>query len=183
MKVFDLNGKIVSEQVWNTPKLGPDSYGIELATATPDFSKSTTELIFIRLTVKDYSGNILGDTLYWHNWKDYMNYESLNSLPEVSISTTVSQKSTISEKIGKGNDQYTITLSNNSSVPAVQTRIRTISSITNEDILPAFYSDNYFSLMPGESKTITVEFNPKYLKGGMPVFELSGWNTRVEKIN
>ena len=36
--------------------------------------------------------------------------------------------------------------------------------------------------MPGESKTITVEFNPKYLKGGHPVFELSGWNTKAETI-
>jgi hypothetical protein len=65
----------------------------------------------------------------------------------------------------------------------VQTRIRTISSATNEDILPAFYSDNYFSLMPGESKTITVDFHPKYLESGQPVFELSGWNTKAEIIN
>ena len=45
-----------------------------------------------------------------------------------------------------------------------------------------FYSDNYFSLMPGESKTVTVEFNPKYLRGGQPVFRLSGWNTKLDII-
>lgn len=175
MKVFNLRGKVVSEQTWSTPTLDPDTYGLRLATATGDFVKSPTDLIFIRLTVKEGSNNVLGDTLYWHNWKDYMNYESLNSLTEVSISATVSTKSTVTGEIGKGNNLYTITLSNNSSAPAVQTRIRTISSTTNEDILPVFYSDNYFSLMPGENKTITVEFNPKYLKGGLPVFELSGW--------
>ena len=38
-------------------------------------------------------------------------------------------------------------------------------------------------LQCGESKTVTVEFNPKYLKGGQPVFELSGWNTKVETID
>lgn len=27
-----------------------------------------------------------------------------------------------------------------------------------------------------------MEFNPKYLKGGRAVFELSGWNTQVETI-
>jgi hypothetical protein len=36
--------------------------------------------------------------------------------------------------------------------------------------------------MPGESNTVTVEFNPKYLKSGRPVFELSGWNTKAEII-
>ncbi len=182
MKVFDLDGKVVSEQTWNTPTLGPDAYGIKLATATADFAKSPTDLVFIRLTVKDSSGNVLGDTLYWHNWKDYMHYESLNRLPEVRLRASLSPKSTVAGEIGEGNDLYAITLSNNSSAPAVQTRIRTISSATDEDILPAFYSDNYFSLMPGESKTVTVEFNPKYLKGGRPVFELSGWNTKAEII-
>jgi hypothetical protein len=183
MKVFDLDGRVVSERTWNTPTLGPDTYGLRLATATADFAQSPTDLVFIRLTVKDGSGNALGDTLYWHNRKDYMRYESLNDVPEVRIRAAVSPKSTVAGEIGKGNDLYTITLSNTSSAPAVQTRIRTIASATGEDILPAFYSDNYFSLMPGESKTVTVEFNHKYLKGGRPVFELSGWNTRVETID
>jgi hypothetical protein len=183
MKVFDLSGKIVSEQKWETPTLGPDSYGIVLATAAADFAKSSTDVVFIRLTVKDSSSNVLGDTLYWHNWKNYMRYESLNSLPEVTLRASVSPKPPIAGEIGNGNHLYIITLSNNGSAPAVQTRIRTISSATGEDLLPAFYSDNYFSLMPGESKTVTVEFKPKYLKGGEPIFKLSGWNTKAEKIN
>ena len=179
MKIFDLDGRVVSEKTWDTALLRPDSYGVKLAAATSDFAKSTTDLVFIRLTVKDNSGNVLGDTLYWHNWKDYMQYESLNRLPDVNISASVSSKSVVTGETGKGNDLYKITLSNNSSTPAVQTRIRTVSSITGEDILPAFYSDNYLSLMPGESRTITVEFDPKYLKGGRPVFQLSGWNTKT----
>jgi hypothetical protein len=36
--------------------------------------------------------------------------------------------------------------------------------------------------MPGESKTVIVEFNPKRLEGGRAFFELSGWNTKVETI-
>jgi hypothetical protein len=98
------------------------------------------------------------------------------------LTASVSPKSTVTGIIGKGNDLYAVTLSNNNSAPAVQTRIRTISSATGEDVLPAFYSDNYFSLMPGESRTVAVEYDPKYLKGGRPVFELSGWNTRAETI-
>jgi hypothetical protein len=183
MKLFDRDGAVISEQKWETPTLGPDAYGIRLATATADFAKSPTDLIFIRLTVRGDSGRILGDTLYWHNWKDYMRYESLNALPEVPVRAAVSPQSTVAEEIGKGNNLYTVTLSNNSSAPAVQTRIRTLSSATNEDILPAFYSDNYFALMPGESRTVTVEFHPKYLKGGQPVFKLSGWNTKAETIH
>ena len=182
MKIFDLHGKSVTERKWKTATLGPDTYGLTLATATEDFAKSPTDLSFIRLTVNDGFGNTLGETLYWHNWKDYMHYESLSLLPAVHLDTAVSPKSVVSGKIGYGNDQYTITLSNSSLVPAVQTRIRTLRKTTDEDVLPAFYSDNYFSLMPGESKTIKIDFDPKYLQGGQPVFELSGWNTKMETI-
>jgi hypothetical protein len=111
-----------------------------------------------------------------------MRYEALNSLPEAELQAAVSRESTVSWKTGKGNDLYTITLTNDSFTPAVQTRIRTVSSVTGADILPTFYRDNYFALMPGESKTVTVEFDPKYLESGRPVFRLSGWNTRMETI-
>jgi hypothetical protein len=184
LKVFDLNGNVVSEQTYATELLGPDTYGLVLATATDEFAKSPTELVFIRLTVAlDASGEVLGDTLYWHNYKDYMHYETLNDLAVIAIDAKVSEKSTVAGAIGDGNDLYTITLTNNSGVPAVQTRIRTISEVTGEDVLPTFYSDNYFSLMPGESKTVTVEFNPKYLEGGAVSFELSGWNTQTAALD
>lgn len=178
MKVFDLHGRMVAQQTWTTAILGPDAYGIRLATATADFAKAPTDLVFIRLTVQDRSGKVLGDTLYWHNWKHYMRYESLNLLPEVEVRVAVAPKSTVAGAIGDGNDLYTLTLSNHDAAPAVQTRIRTLSSATGEDILPAFYSDNYFALMPGESRTVTVEFHPRHLKGGRPVFKLGGWNTK-----
>ncbi|MBN1276920.1 MAG: hypothetical protein JXA35_05455, partial [Deltaproteobacteria bacterium] len=70
IKVFSLNGIAVFEQTWITHTLGPDSYGIRLGVATPYFAKSPSDLVFIRLTVRDSKGNVLGDTLYWHNQKD-----------------------------------------------------------------------------------------------------------------
>ena len=47
--------------------------------------------------------------------------------------------------------------------------------MTVERVLPAFYSDNYISVVPGESKTVTVEFTPQ--QGVTPKIEVSGWNT------
>ncbi|MGC8538989.1 MAG: glycoside hydrolase family 2 protein [Phycisphaerae bacterium] len=43
-------------------------------------------------------------------------------------------------------------------------------------ILPAFIDDNYFSLMPGESKTVTIEFHHEDTGGRNPIIEISGWN-------
>jgi hypothetical protein len=41
-------------------------------------------------------------------------------------------------------------------------------------ILPAFYSDNYFPLMPGEHRTVTVEVFLRDSGGETPVLEAEG---------
>lgn len=173
-KLYDFNGKKVSTVPYTTDLLRPDAYGLVLGKA--DFSVSPTDVVFMQLTVQDASGTILGENFYWHNWKDYGNYRTLDSLASVDLTASVSAK----ETLAGGNDQYQITITNHASAPALHTRLRTVSSATGEDVLPTFYGDNYISLMPGDTKMLTVEFNPKYLQGGAPVFHLSGWNI-VEK--
>jgi hypothetical protein len=189
-KLYDLNGQLLKDESYSKT-LGPDAYGIGLGnddTAIPvtaDFAASATPLVFIELTVYDAAtGEELGRNVYWHNKDEYQNYKSLESLQKVSLTASVSARSTVAENVvrGGGNELYTITLTNNTNTPVVQTRIRTISSATGEDVLPVFYSDNYFALMPGESRTITVDFAGKYLEGGSPSFELSGWNTATATI-
>ena len=42
-------------------------------------------------------------------------------------------------------------------------------------ILPAFYDDNYVSLLPGESRTIAIRYAAETPTDG-PQVELRGWN-------
>jgi hypothetical protein len=41
-------------------------------------------------------------------------------------------------------------------------------------ILPAIYSDNYFPLLPGEHRTVTVEVSQRDTEGENPVLEAEG---------
>jgi exo-1,4-beta-D-glucosaminidase len=45
-----------------------------------------------------------------------------------------------------------------------------------EDITPIFWEDNYFSLLPGEKRTVTAKFDPAALDGKEAVVVLDGWN-------
>ncbi|MDR1640714.1 MAG: S-layer homology domain-containing protein [Clostridiales bacterium] len=179
-KVYDLNGNFVYAKSYLTPSLGPDTYGLVIDDLTSAFEGSLTPIVFIKLTVKDSAGAVLGDNFYWHNKDVYMQYESLNTMPYVTIQASSPSRSTAPKT---GNELYTITLTNSSSTPALLTRVKTISSATGEQVLPAFYSDNYFALVPGESKTITIEFAEKYLEGGSPEFSIEGWNTNPRDLN
>jgi hypothetical protein len=42
-------------------------------------------------------------------------------------------------------------------------------------ILPAYYSDNYVSLLPGESREVEIEY-PASAASGQPHVNLRGWN-------
>jgi len=44
-----------------------------------------------------------------------------------------------------------------------------------------FYSDNYVSVLPGESKTITVDFS-KAKASGEPLIAVEGWNVGEQFI-
>lgn len=50
-------------------------------------------------------------------------------------------------------------------------------------VLPVFYSDNYVSLAPGESATITVEAATKDLQGDLPLIEVDGYNVDVKPVD
>jgi exo-1,4-beta-D-glucosaminidase len=45
-----------------------------------------------------------------------------------------------------------------------------------DEVLPTFWSDNYFSLLPGESKEVNATFTAADLHGATPVLEVGGWN-------
>ena len=47
-------------------------------------------------------------------------------------------------------------------------------------IRPSFYSDNFFSLVPGEKKTVTIETAEEKLIEGA-VLVLKGWNVTTQK--
>jgi mannosylglycoprotein endo-beta-mannosidase len=60
-------------------------------------------------------------------------------------------------------------------------RISLVDPESKNRILPVFYSDNYVSVLPGEQKIITIDYNPADGKKNM-VVDLYGWNVQQKQI-
>ena len=71
-----------------------------------------------------------------------------------------------------------VQLKNNTDVPALMIRLKVYGKKTGERILPAYYSDNYISLLPGEEKEITITFKEEDTRGEVPAVEISGFNLK-----
>lgn len=72
-------------------------------------------------------------------------------------------------------ESISLTLRNISDVPAMLLRIN-LKGADDEQILPVDYSDNYFHLMPGESKTVSIRWDAADARHQSPEIEISGYN-------
>ena len=92
-------------------------------------------------------------------------------MPKVTLQSNVTTN--------KGNDgtwTATATLENTSSTPALMIRVNVIGEKDGQQFLPMFYSDNYFSLLPGEKKEINIHWKDVDTRGEAPKVVISGYN-------
>jgi len=77
----------------------------------------------------------------------------------------------------------TVTLHNNSQHVALLSHLQLHQKKSGRRVLPVFYSDNYISLVPGESSTVTIEAATKDLRGDEPLIEVDGYNIDVKPVD
>ena len=70
---------------------------------------------------------------------------------------------------------FDITLCNTSSKIAFFNRLQ-LTDAEGHPVRPSFYSDNYFTLLPGESTSLTVETAAAEAPENLDM-KISGWNT------
>jgi Exo-beta-D-glucosaminidase Ig-fold domain/Glycosyl hydrolases family 2/Concanavalin A-like lectin/glucanases superfamily/Glycosyl hydrolases family 2, sugar binding domain/Glycosyl hydrolases family 2, TIM barrel domain len=129
--------------------------------------------VFVVLDVADASGAPVSHNFYWWAAKD-ATLRELDTLPPAAVKASEMFR----EENGEG--KATVILTNSSTVPAVLVKLTLENAATGQRILPAYYSDNYVSLLPGEQRTITVKFSAD---AGAPAFGLRGWNLAAQTVH
>ena len=166
--LVNYDGKTVSEQ--HAELDSPEDSTIPVfPLAFDDPALSDVYYIKLRLTKED--GTVLADNFYWEGKEDGC-YSRLLELPVVRLS--IGRKTEYED----GTFRMTARVENKSKTPALMVRLKVQGKKTGERILPAFYEDNYFSLLPGEKKTVTVTFKAEDAHDDVPVLSVEGFNVR-----
>ena len=141
------------------------------------------EGVFLSLRLVNTDRQIVSDNLYWLPDSTGA-YSGLQHLAPAALSVDARSKPNHAA-VPNGTQapsatRITVTLTNPAGGPvAFFNRISLIDPATKQRLLPVFYSDNYVSVLPGESKTITLDYTPK--PGVTPQVSVSGWN-KEEKL-
>jgi hypothetical protein len=114
---------------------------------------------FLKLKLTDANGKLVSDNLYWrgNNRKDFT---ALNQLAKAKLEVTSTEK-TIG---GKHFIEAKITNPKSAKTVAFAIRVQPVKASNGEQILPHVINDSYFTLMPGESRDISVEFKSDQIK-------------------
>lgn len=126
---------------------------------------------------EDTSGQY--DISTWTPTKDFADYTALNTLPRITLEATA-------QSTKQGNQgTTTVTIHNPSSTLAFAVRLKVdrpgnnrVSREVKEDteILPVLWEDNYFALLPGESRQVKATYAADSKSNAHPVVEIEGWN-------
>lgn len=108
-----------------------------------------SEVYYLRLRLMSSDGALLSENTYVLGREDG-NLKALGNLPEASLESVL---------VEKAPGCYEVRISNVGDVPALMIRVK-VTDADGSLVLPVHYSDNYFHMMPGEIKLLSVSVDP-----------------------
>jgi hypothetical protein len=141
---------------------------------TIDFPSTVSPVHFIKLELHDATGKLLSSNFYWRSLPEHPDdFNDLNKLPMVTLDAKAASKDADGKRV------VTVTLHNPSKDIALMAHMQLRRQKSGERVLPVFYSDNYVSLVPNETRTITIETDVNAFNGENALVVFDGWNVTV----
>jgi exo-1,4-beta-D-glucosaminidase len=182
--LLDLDSKVVYEQSQHVALAGGLAKRVLDLPALTDKSP----VYFLDLKLRDSRGTVVSDNFYWLSPKEdgldpskytqfampntsFADFTALGRLPAATVKVA---KSCVSGK----QPECRVTLTNTSDRMAFFLDLEVVGDRSGEPVLPVFWDDDYVSLLPHESKTLTAKFSSADLKGEKPRLTLKGWNVQ-----
>jgi len=152
-----------------------------------DLPQGLTRSYFLSLKLSDSSNNLITDNFYWLSTTpekpakryfgavalskgSFFDHSDLRKLPPVKLNV-------MCNKIGSAEKPMVHALIENPGDNlAFFIKVELLKGKDGLQAAPAYWTDNYFSLLPGEDKLVLVSFDQADLEGKEPVIRVSGWN-------
>jgi hypothetical protein len=170
VKVFGINSKILFSQN-KTINLKPSD--VEKTISLSNILSKEKGISFVVLNLKNASGKTISQNTYWFSPEH--NFKALKDMPGANVNVKI-----LKTENGKNETKWTLQFTNATNRLAFFINPQIVNN--GKEALPSFWSDNYFSLSPNESTTVTVSVPIAMIKDGKPQLALSAWNVEKEKI-
>ncbi len=191
VRCFNLDGSLAGES--SVPLLAAPSRATNLGPMP--WPAALTPIHFVKLELTGSDGTLLSENFYWHaapaRQQTFRDLETMPTAPlEISATVRGAEGAGNSADADRPIDSATqlgrpaplildVTLRNPTQNLALMTHLQLRRAGTGARVLPVFYSDNYLSLIPGETKHVTIEAAQADFHGEAPAIAVDGWNIAV----
>jgi len=168
-QLISQDGKVVWEKQASFDVKNDETVALFLLEEPAELSNT----YFIKLTLKQ-GDKLLSENFYVRG-KEAGNYQSLLDLPYIQLTNNI--------KVVREGDEWILDgeVKNESDTPAMMIRLAVKGDKTACMMAPVMYNENYFSLMPGESKDIRITLSNADTQGEKPTLEITGFNVSSDK--
>jgi hypothetical protein len=153
-------------------RAGLDTTDVKEVLSLRDVLRKATGISFVSLSLRDAAGKLLSQNVYWMS--PGHDFTGLRSMPVAQVDIKV-----LAKVVKEGYVYRTVQLTNVSKQLAFFLNPQIIND--GEEVLPSFWSDNYFSIPAGQSVTVKVGC-PAALTGPVPELRLEGWNIPAQTL-
>ena len=191
-RVYSLEGKLLADKEESLDVPADASVkGFDLPKA-----EGLTMTFFVKLDLRNLRRKTVSSNFYWLSAKpdtldwahkqdtvytpqaEFGDLTGLSSLPQIKLQTSGLVEQTVGATTGKAH----VRVKNPSSSVAFQVRLRLANKKDDLDVVPVFWEDNYFSLLPGEERIISVSYDTANLQGAHPVIQVGGFNIESGEV-
>jgi beta-galactosidase/beta-glucuronidase len=170
LAVYNLDGTIAYSQDFDV------SAAASLATSlgAVEWPVGLSTVHFVKLELRDADGKLVSENFYWRAQPEHQDdLKALAELPAVTLDAKVARRDVA------GKSLIEVTLHNPGTQIALMAHVQLRRKRSGERVLPVYYGDNYVSLVPNESRTITIEAATSDLEGEAALVLVDGWNVGV----
>ena len=167
VSIYNLDGALLSK--YETKVTAPALLATGLGPVK--FPSSLRSTHFLQLELNDAQGKLISTNFYWRAQPGYPDvFTDLEKMPAVALEVKVESRQVAANRL------LTVTLHNPTSGIALMAHLQLRRQRSGERVLPVYYSDNYVSLLPNETRTISIEAALKDFNGEDALVMVDGWN-------
>jgi hypothetical protein len=170
LSIYNLDGSVAYQHDFDVSAAA----SVSTSLGTVDWPAGLSAVHFVKLELRDGAGRLVSANFYWRALPEHQDdLKALGDLPTVTLETKVTRRDVA------GKSFVDVTLHNPGAQIALMTHLQLRRKRSGERVLPVYYGDNYVSLVPNESRTITIEAATADLKGDVALVLVDGWNVAV----
>jgi len=174
ISIYRLDGSLASD--YEIPVTAPPLSATSLGQVKFPIVLSSTH--FLKLDLRGADGELISSNFYWRAQPGYPDvFTDLDKLPKVTLEGHVNQKETDDRR------QVTVTLRNPTTNVALMVHLQLRRVHSSQRVLPVFATDNYISLVPNETRTITLDAETSAFKGEDTLVVVDGWNVSITPVS